>query len=1045
MARVINRWDPSRNVDLQIAAAEGPLVLDAGDERWRLFAREHIRPMLYEGDARVGYLEQLSIADGADPLNGLRVNGLQYMPDGMTFFGADPLNGEPQPEDLADLFAGAQYRYLTAGHRLSLRGWIGAYIPEHLNVELEVWWGDSAQRNNADARGAWTGSVLSVANYGLKRADHLLYALHGKRLGDAPWEIRGGYVDSPVGAFVTASAAVSPWDGVDSGRFRMLITGGSPAWTVTTQYWDPAIPGWVDIASSVVDLRAYAAPGHETEFFLNGYLFHGATKVHPGVIPAAAPEQDTYFRRVSVSQFEPWVLDVGEVGLGELFDRIGALLGPLPYAAIPNHVKVPSLDVVHAPMGAPGCPAALRVFDDDGGWGIGLDEDTYLVIIPTEDRKLMTSSFVAGRYMPACLSDEDAFGAALPFSYVGRYRLDGLAAWTDERCVTTFGRAGFHASPSASHSGVGLTWRSANGGELVLKYWDGVAVGWLELTAPLRIDEYDGAIVDIGLCWTGDHGAPVGLPNRQLRIVVDGVTVASVLEPALDIHGTSLSSVGSAVSASRHSFTGVWFGGATFCEPTTNTDLVHAFDAEGEGGFENPSFETAATSGQPGEAEGWEWQSFQAAGGWAEFSAYDAALAAFRGAVEGFEGGWRRAAAWTYDDEAARLAATGFTAADVGQAAHQRDIDRNYILTDHSPITWVESAVGGNQGWMADLADVALEAAVFNSGVPSYEGTVEHFSIWGQTWDLMVWSGRPWLDAYNLIPPCTDTLGPFGGPTGFDGWFDHLFSTNLDPIAVESFEEAWGNDPMSTSGGQRWQADTAPGGRIRGKALTFPLTIPPNENRLIILTDATTPAMFSLPAPTYASLASLVVALNALVTAHLPGLGIEFGSWADGDSEGLTFGWDGSTSCAIWFAFATLEASMFKDARAKLGLRSFSPGGNFTGVGIPAWWYPTLPAGVDDDDRFLMDSWSANSFITVTDSVLGLVALENDMVAAVFDSAVPDPTFLERFTLEGWVSPSAVWILDLSAVLLTQAMFDAGAHDREDFLDTEWPDEMFPT
>lgn len=1044
MARVINRWDPSRNVGLVVAASAGPLVLESGDPRWELVARQWVEPLLYAGMDMVDYLRFVSIEDGSGVEEGLRVNGYQYMPDGMAFLGADPLNGEPQPEDLADPHLGAQYRYLTAGHRMALRGWIGSFDQDHLNVEFEVWWGDGDVRNALDARGAWTGAVLSALNGGSQSADHLVYALHGKRLGDPSWEIRGGYVDRPVGPFVPSSATVAPWDGVDSGRFRILVAGASPAWTVTAQYWDPGIPDWVDIASSVVDLRAYAVPGFEDAFFLNGYLFHGATKVFPGALASPPPEQDTYFRRVSISQFSPWVLDRGDLNLREILARLDPMFGPLPYWLLPVISKTPVIDIMHFPTGAY-APVNLRVLDADGGWGVESGPQTILMMVGIEDRKLMTVTPTLGRYTPVCLADSHAVGPILPFAYVGRYRLKGLSTMADERCLVSFGRAGFRATPAPGQTGLGMTWRPANGGELVLKYWDGVAANWLEVVCPLRADEYDDTVVDLGFCWTGAFGGLAQRPDNQLRLVVDGVTKAEAIEPALDITGTITSFIGTGNPLQRLSFEGIWFGGATFYEPATDTDLLHAFDEEGVGGFVNHSFEEAADSGRPGEAADWEWQSFQGQGGWAEFSAYRAALAAFCRCREDFEGGWRRVPAWVYDDEAARLAAVGFTVDDVGQAALQLDIDRNYILTGHAPITWAESAAGENQGWEDDLVDLAVAAALFNEGIPAFEGTVEHFNIWGQTWDMMVWSGAPWLDVYNLVPPCEDTLGPFGGPTGFDGWFDHITATNLDPLCSESFEEAWGNDPFSTAAGQRWQPDTAPNGVLRGEAITFPLFIPHNENRLVILTDAAIPAMFSLPSQTYTSMGPLVADLNAALAAFLPGLGLTWGSWTDGDREGLTFGWDGSTLASVWFGFGSLQSELFRDARPRLGLRSFSPGGHYTGVGIPCWLFPSLPAGVSPSDRFLLDSWSANSFLTVVDSVLGLMVLENDMVGATFDAAVPDPTYLERFGLAGWVSPVAVWIADLSAVVLTQAMFDSAIHDREDFLDTEWPDEPFPT
>lgn len=1047
MARVVNRWDPAANVDLFVKAADGPLVLDGADERWPLFCREWVQPILYSTFlfSQVWYSQELLIQDGIDPLRGLLMRGYQYMPEHLTFFIADPVNGEPLPEDASDPYSGSSFHYLNLGYRMALRGWISGHV-EGWSVDLQVDWGDAAQRNAADSRGAWSGVVATIFDGPMQRADWLMYTLHGKRLGDPSWEYRGGIVDQPASAFVPTSAVVSPWDGVDAGKVRILITGGPPAWTVQTQYWDPGIPGWVDITNTVVDLQAHAAPGMEDLLMMNGYLFRGATKVYPGAIPTPPEIQDTYARRVSVSQFAPWVADMGSNNVREFLSRLSDMGLPFSFWLGPAETKIPAIDFAHFPEGLAYAPTKVRDYDEDGGWGVLFGENTILTATALEDQKLITKLTTLGKHLPLCLCDEYAVGPTLPFAYVGRYKLKDLALWGSERCLASWGRAGYRPTPAAAYSGFGLTWRDTNGGELVLKYWDGIAPGWLELTAPLRVDEYEGKVVDIGFAWSGLYGSTIGLEAYQLRIVVNGVTLASVVEPNLRVRSTDVAFIGTGNSLERLSFVGHWFGGATFYEPCTDTDLAHAFDAEGVGGFQNPSFETAADSGQPGEAKDWEWQSLQEIGGWAEFCAYRADLAPFRGGREGFEGGWLSPYEWAYLNEAARLAATGFTADDVGKMAWQIDVNRNFVLTGYSPITWEESAAGENQGWISSLVSGIIAAAVFNEGIPNFETTQEIFALWG--WppgDSPTYVGPPWMDVYNLIPPCQDTLGPYGGPTGFDGWYDHLFGTNVDPLCTESFEEAWGNDPFSTAGGQRWCPDAAPNGVLRGGALTFPLFIPPNENQLIIITDAAIPAKFSLPTTSYADLATLVADLNALVAAHLPGLGLEFNSWSRAGEEGLTFGWDGASVVALSFMFAALESDQFRDMREKVGLRALSPRGNFTGVGIPAWWFPALPAGVATTDRFLVDTWSFSTFLIDSDPVLGTVVLENDMIGAIFDSAVPNPTLLERFTLQGWVDPAAAWISDLSAVPLAVALFDSGTHDREDFLDTEWPDEMFPT
>lgn len=54
--------------------------------------------------------------------------------------------------------------------------------------------------------------------------------------------------------------------------------------------------------------------------------------------------------------------------------------------------------------------------------------------------------------------------------------------------------------------------------------------------------------------------------------------------------------------------------------------------------------------------------------------------------------------AWTYADSTARLAATGFVAADVGKVAEQQSDDTWWLLSNYSPITWKEITGGGGAG-----------------------------------------------------------------------------------------------------------------------------------------------------------------------------------------------------------------------------------------------------------------------------------------------------------------------------------------------------------
>ncbi|HEY7117525.1 MAG TPA: hypothetical protein VH475_13135 [Tepidisphaeraceae bacterium] len=70
-----------------------------------------------------------------------------------------------------------------------------------------------------------------------------------------------------------------------------------------------------------------------------------------------------------------------------------------------------------------------------------------------------------------------------------------------------------------------------------------------------------------------------------------------------------------------------------------------------------------------------------------------------------------RSYAWDYADATARTAATGFASTDVGKSARQLDNNSIWMLTDDSPITWVQ--VGGSgSGYSDEQARDALAAAL---------------------------------------------------------------------------------------------------------------------------------------------------------------------------------------------------------------------------------------------------------------------------------------------------------------------------------------------
>lgn len=76
-------------------------------------------------------------------------------------------------------------------------------------------------------------------------------------------------------------------------------------------------------------------------------------------------------------------------------------------------------------------------------------------------------------------------------------------------------------------------------------------------------------------------------------------------------------------------------------------------------------------------------------------------------------GGNHMAHNWEYADAAARLSATGFLGTDVGKLALQLDNNSLWILTDDSPVTWVDpsaAALAAKAAKAANLSDLASAA-----------------------------------------------------------------------------------------------------------------------------------------------------------------------------------------------------------------------------------------------------------------------------------------------------------------------------------------------
>jgi hypothetical protein len=74
---------------------------------------------------------------------------------------------------------------------------------------------------------------------------------------------------------------------------------------------------------------------------------------------------------------------------------------------------------------------------------------------------------------------------------------------------------------------------------------------------------------------------------------------------------------------------------------------------------------------------------------------------------------------WSYANASARTGATGLLVADVGKFARQTDNNTIWLLTDDSPVTWVQ--VGGPPG--VGIGDVVGPASATDNAITRYDGT----------------------------------------------------------------------------------------------------------------------------------------------------------------------------------------------------------------------------------------------------------------------------------------------------------------------------------
>lgn len=461
----------------------------------------------------------------------------------------------------------------------------------------------------------------------------------------------------------------------------------------------------------------------------------------------------------------------------------------------------------------------------------------------------------------------------------------------------------------------------------------------------------------------------------------------------------------------------------------------------------NPSFEEPAASGVPGEALGWTWASIQAGGAWAEFNASVLAFIAWQRAREDFEAAYGVPWSWSYADAVARTAAGGFAAADVGHFAVQRDDDSLWLLLAHSPPAWFGLGAARNNDAIADLAAVITAAALFDGGSPTHAATIELWTIVFDYWlDLAGWhyAGPTWyLDAPLLRvddPSFTDPA-----ERGWRGWADGPALTATWPLAEESFEEYWGSDPFYT--GSPWESGTAAGGALRGRALTWPVVMPPNQALFGVWNHTTNDVtVFEVAPGTYADAAALAQAVQDAWDLAWPYFNmVEWGAWIDGAQSGVQLAWNGNLGAAH-LVLCVPRSRRSEDARARLGLDALGPNGATGAVQLPASLLSGLPGGYLPSEVFLADPWAQIVFVTEWDAAHGgWFPVEADMMGAIFDTVIAAPTYTETYILTAWFGLTAVWRTSLAPGDLTAAVFSGAVAGKESFENpgTNWPDHIY--
>lgn len=554
-----------------------------GDDLLKLAAVQIIPRNL--GGTPTVYFQQrsLDVVTGSAPEVGLRARNHVYMPENLTFWVADPVDGLPYPLSADDIILEP---YVTLGYRLPLRGYLRTYS-DGLNGALRVKWGDETVRNVGQTRGPYTGAVMGPLEtedpQGGLTCRYLLYSMHGKRaLPAEDWRHRGGYYNWVLPA---QGEVVAIQNGIQEGEHQIVISGGAP-WQCDSYYWDGAAWQLLDtralnLISGVVD---------PTEIAMIGWLFAGQTAITATPLGDLLPH---FFQEIEIPGFEPWVLNRA---LWENRDLVDSLA---PWVAHPGagpsfgtpHIQT---DLLHSPSGSPHAPLAFRELDEDLGYCVRMGSQSRLFATGDTETGLIKSADM----FPLVPSDTAWGGITAPFTAIMRVKLEGMSYSASKRSFFNFGDV-FNGAHAVADNGIGLF---QEGFFLTARIYTDLGV-FSPTMAIWDIERYQDQDLTLAVQWTGNNGADAGYEDNVLRIIVNGQCVASSAVVAGNpiLAGTEHCEIG--YTGSTEGWTGLFAGMKCFAAALTDDEIRHAFDRE-DGPY-NLLFSEAQSDGEPGAAAGW--------------------------------------------------------------------------------------------------------------------------------------------------------------------------------------------------------------------------------------------------------------------------------------------------------------------------------------------------------------------------------------------------------------------------------------------------------